>query len=269
VASAHSVAAAEEAERLAQTQRLQDEERSLSEEEASWASNPDMAPLQKLLAHREQLKQQQADFKRECKSEEQRLLQELASQEEAASNSQDSVRLQEVAQIFAEETEKAQKLRRLVGQKSRDVALLLRRIDDTPARAELMQYERRFRELYQQVASKSQETKKYFSSFNTLEEKKGFITKEVSLINSIHENFNKSLPGNRDKLVESVEGLVKNVQQNLERVEQRLASEHKEKEALQQQYDKLVEKQRKYFKLVKDFHLECQRNEELSAGQQS
>merc|ERR1712060_254862 len=98
------------------------------------------------------------------------------------------------------------------------------------------------------------------------EEKKSFICKEVSLINSIHENYNKSQSGNRDKLVASIETLVKNLQQNLERVDHRLASELREKAALQEQYDKLVEKQRKYFKLVKDFHVECQRNEELSRG---
>ena len=40
-----------------------------------------------------------------------------------------------------------------------------------------MQYERRFRELYQQVASKLEETKKFYSLFNTLEEKKGFLSK--------------------------------------------------------------------------------------------
>ena len=199
-ASAHSAAEGASAEHSVQKQRLLEEERSLSDEEASWASSPEMVPLQTLLARQEQLKQQQADFKRERARDEQGLQLERARQEEAASNSHDSSHLQEVAQLFADETHKAQKLRRLVGQKSREAALLQRRIDDMPTRAELMQYERRFRELYQQVASKSQETKKYFSSFNILEEKKSFICKEVSLINSIHENYNKSQSGNRDKV---------------------------------------------------------------------
>merc|ERR1719171_2870086 len=114
-------------------------------------------------------------------------------------------------------------MRRLLGQKGRQIASLQRQIDDIPTRAELMQYERRFRELYQQVASKSEETKKYYDSYNMLEEKKGYLTKEASLINSIHENFTKSAGGSKDKLVESVEGLVKSVQQNLEKAQARLA----------------------------------------------
>ena len=50
---------------------------------------------------------------------------------------------------------------------------------DQPNRAELVQYERRFRELYQQVASKLEETKKYFNLYNTLEERKTYLGKEV------------------------------------------------------------------------------------------
>ena len=42
-------------------------------------------------------------------------------------------------------------MKRLVGQKGRSIASLQRRLDDVPGRAELVQYERRFRELYQQV----------------------------------------------------------------------------------------------------------------------
>ena len=42
-------------------------------------------------------------------------------------------------------------MRRLVGQKGREIQLLGRQVDDVPTSAELMQYERRFRELYSQV----------------------------------------------------------------------------------------------------------------------
>ena len=42
-----------------------------------------------------------------------------------------------------------------------------------------------------QVAAKLDETKRYYALFNTLEEKKGYLSKEVSLLNSIHENFTK------------------------------------------------------------------------------
>jgi len=160
---------------------------------------------------------------------------------------------------------KANQMRRLVGSKGREIAALHRQVDDIPTSAELMQYERRVRELYQQVASKLEETRKYYSLFNTLEEKKGYLSKEVSLLNSIHENFTKAAAGNKDKIVDSVESLLKNVQQMLHKVEQRVKDAATSRDATQQRYDKLMEKQRKYYQLVKDYQAECQRNEELSS----
>ena len=41
------------------------------------------------------------------------------------------------------------------------------------------QYERRYRELYRTLAIKSEEMKKHYNSFNKLEEKKGYVLKEV------------------------------------------------------------------------------------------
>lgn len=58
---------------------------------------------------------------------------------------------------------------------------------------------------------------------------------------------------------------MKNVQQNLKKAEQRLASELGGKRALQQKHDKMVERQRKYFRLVKEFQAEGQRNEQLAS----
>ena len=49
----------------------------------------------------------------------------------------------------------------------------------------------------------------------------------------------------------------------LDKVKARLAEEVAQKEAAQLQYDKLVDKERKYFKLVKEFQLECERNEQV------
>ena len=71
--------------------------------------------------------------------------------------------------------------------------------------------------------------------------------------------------GVRAQIVDSIETLLKSVQQMLTKVEQRLAGATSSKEAVQQKYDKLVEKQRKYFQLVKDYQAECQKNEELAS----
>ena len=65
---------------------------------------------------------------------------------------------------------KYDRLRQLVAERNLTIASNMRIIDDIPTRTELIQYERRFTELYQQVAVKLGENKKYVKMYNTLEE---------------------------------------------------------------------------------------------------
>jgi len=186
--------------------------------------------------------------------------------QQASEPDEDTQKLTEIESLYESELEKSHRMKRLVGQKGRSIAALQRRLDDVPNRAELVQYERRFRELYNQVAYTLEETKKYYNLYNTLEERKLYLTKEVSIVNSIHDNFNKVAVGGRDKLVDSIEGLTKSVQQNLDKVNGRFAEEVGKREALQATYDKLVEKERKYYKLVREFQAEALQNEQLATG---
>jgi hypothetical protein len=59
--------------------------------------------------------------------------------------------------------------------------------------AELIQYERRFVELYELVSEKLIETRKYYAMYNTLEDTHRYMTNEVSLLESIAQNFPKSI----------------------------------------------------------------------------
>jgi len=239
---------------------------------AADAPQEELARLQALVGLNERMVGQKSEFKKECA----RQLAEMNAELErlnatsAAAEDDESAKLREIEELYDSEDKKASAMRRLVGQKGREMTLLSRQVDDVPTSAELMQYERRFRELYSQVASKLDETKRYYALFNTLEEKKGYLAKEVSLLNSIHENFTKATSGggSKDKIVESVEGILKSVQQTLAKVEQRLADGNGTRDAQQLTFDKLVEKQRKYFQLVADYQAECEKNARLSEQQQ-
>lgn len=233
---------------------------------AADANPEDVTKLQALVSLNEQMGVQRSEFKRQCAQQLEAMQRELTqlNEEQSVHADDEHQNLLEIERLHSVENGKANQMRRLVGQKGREIAALHRQVDDIPTSAELMQYERRFRELFQQVAGKLQETKKFYSLFNTLEEKKGYLSKEVSLLNSIHENFTKATSNNKDKIVESVETLLKSVQQMLHKVEARLSDAKTSHDAAQQRYDKLVEKQRKYYQLVKDYQLECQRNETLS-----
>ena len=55
------------------------------------------------------------------------------------------------------------------------------------------------------------------------------------------------------------------MQQTLAKVEQRLSDAKTTRESQQGKFDKLVEKQRKYFQLVADYQAEMDKNARLSA----
>ncbi|MGH0134613.1 UNVERIFIED_CONTAM: hypothetical protein FKN15_033520 [Acipenser sinensis] len=120
--------------------------------------------------------------------------------------------------------EKLQKIRLLLARRNREIAILQRKIDEVPSRAELTQYQKRFIELYGQVAATHKETKQFFTLYNTLDDKKVFLEKEME----------------------------KKKQENKMRRDQ-----------LNDEYLELLEKQRLYFKTVKDFKEECRKNEML------
>jgi len=75
--------------------------------------------------------------------------------------------------------------RGVVAAKTREMSKLARLIDEVPTRAELLQYERRFLELFDQVAEKLDETRNYFAVYNTLKKKAEFLGKEEGLIDSM------------------------------------------------------------------------------------
>ena len=57
------------------------------------------------------------------------------------------------------------------------------------SRAELVQYERRFVEVYEQIAANLEETRRYYTKYNTLTDTHKFLTKEISILNSIASKY--------------------------------------------------------------------------------
>ena len=144
------------------------------EEKAARAPAAVMAKLQALLGLNDSMTEQKGAFKGECARQLREWREELAKLRAMNEESTDAegAKLAEIERICDAEARKEEEMRRLVGTKGRQSAALQREADDVPGSAELAQYERRFRELYAQLASKHDEAKKYYARYNTLEEQK-------------------------------------------------------------------------------------------------
>jgi len=84
---------------------------------------------------------------------------------------------------------------------------------------------------------------------------KKFLQKEVSILNSIHDNYKGAMSSkaSKEQLLASLGEIVKSVQQNLEKVEQKLNNEKDTKSKSNETYTALIERERLYFKATKEF----------------
>ncbi|XP_073000042.1 uncharacterized protein [Typha latifolia] len=147
----------------------------------------------------------------------------------------------------------------------RTILSVRRQIDDVPTQPELIQYERRFSELFLQIQEKHRQTHKLYATYNTLLEIKELMLKETSLLNSINSQFNDAMTNtiSCSKLVDSMENITKGTQQKLEKVQHSLVGEQKNSIFLKEKYAAATTEQRLFSSLLKAFQEECKRNARL------
>ncbi|KAM3855411.1 coiled-coil domain-containing protein 93 isoform 2-T2 [Vipera latastei] len=222
--------------------------------------------LRALVAMNENLKGQEQEFKAHCREEMTRLQQNIENlKAEAAESGEEREPTKIINQQYKTEKEKLQKIRLLLARRNREISILQRKIDEVPSRAELTQYQKRFIELYGQVSATHKETKQFFTLYNTLDDKKVYLEKEVNLLNSVHDNFQQAMasPSARDQFLRQMEQIVEGIKQNRMKLERKKQENKMRRDQLNDEYLELLEKQRLYFKTVKEFKEECRKNEML------
>ncbi|XP_008436822.1 coiled-coil domain-containing protein 93 isoform X2 [Poecilia reticulata] len=249
-----------------QSVKLETEMKSLEEMEEQ-ADSGLMEKLRALVTMNENLKQQEQQFRTHCREEMVRLQQNIEELKSASGQDteEEQERRQLIDQQYNSDREKLQKVRLLMARRNREIAILQRKIDEVPSRAELTQYQKRFIELYSQVSATHKETKQFFTLYNTLDDKKVYLEKEVNLLNSIHDNFQQAMSSAaaRDQFLRQMEQIVEGIRQSRIKMEKKKQENKMRRDQLNDEYLELLDKQRLYFKTVKDFKEECRKNEML------
>ncbi|XP_071652289.1 LOW QUALITY PROTEIN: coiled-coil domain-containing protein 93 [Temnothorax longispinosus] len=167
--------------------------------------------LEELLSVHEGLKEQEYNFREQCKSD-LNLLRGMLQEIENGTPVEEEDRVKE----YEEQKEAITRVRLQLAKKNRIIASLTRQLDDVPGRSELTQYQRRFMELYNQVSAKHKETKQYYTLYNTLDDTKLYISKELSLLNSIQDNYNEAMASTsgKEQFLKQFETIVAGVKRN-------------------------------------------------------
>ncbi|ELK25698.1 Coiled-coil domain-containing protein 93 [Myotis davidii] len=294
-----------------------DKEQAALEKIESKADPSILQNLRALVAMNENLKSQEQEFKAHCREEMTRLQQEIENLKAARAPGGEVKTLssgepndaltpmmthnEDLDRRYNMEKEKLYKIRLLQARRNREIAILHRKIDEVPSRAELIQYQKRFIELYRQISAVHKETKQFFTLYNTLDDKKVYLEKESSALDCVigvdeeaycaaegssHENGGlerctlcgasqspeqlatlakraMASPASRDQFLRQMEQIVEGIKQSRMKMEKKKQENKMRRDQLNDQYLELLEKQRLYFKTVKEFKEEGRRNEVL------
>lgn len=234
-------------------------------------NRPVLEKLKQLVALNEAMRTHEAAFRRSCAAELARLKALIAEAEQKARAAADEGGLAEREALLSEaeskDARKREQLENALAERRCAIAAAERQLDAVPSRVEMQQYQRQFVELYEQIAAKEVETRRYFNTYNTLEDTRTFLNRETSIYSSILEGYKVAMSSKsgRANFVSEMANIAKSVGDTLAKVTGKLETEAGKKQALEQQLKELVDKERLFVKLAGKFADACSRNEKLEA----
>ncbi|CAN6456265.1 unnamed protein product [Victoria cruziana] len=170
-----------------------------------------------------------------------------------------------VERFFSSATEQRDRVQQLLASRLRKTLHLKRQVDDIPTQTELIQYERRFAELYMQIQEKLQHTRRLYDTYNALLETKELASKEISLLSSINRQFQDAVSSTsgRMKLIISLESIARGTEQKRDKLRVSLEEEQKICSGLKEKLASTTEEQYRFSSLLKSFQDEYAKNERL------
>ncbi|MFH4975627.1 hypothetical protein AB6A40_002336 [Gnathostoma spinigerum] len=218
--------------------------------------------LLKMLREHDEIKQREKKFKTDCNEEIRRMNEELSVLLENDVQTENEETLEEEVK---EAEERLASVRLEDASLNSQLALLYREVDDIPPRVEIIQYQRRIIELYNQMSSKHRETKQLYTLHNTLLDIEAYMKRELSLFNNISDIQElTSKEGYKESFMENLQEILKGVDASLDKATNRKEELQLKRDKISDDYQYLLEKERLYHKTVDDFKDECQKNEELN-----
>lgn len=224
----------------------------------------DIAMLRSLVALNESLKLQISQFKAACKQE-MADWQRLIDTEKLASEQPLDDRLETISQTHLKDLAKLRAIQSHLSSKTRAIALVRRKMDEIPSRRELQQYQKHFLELYEQMALRFTETRQYYNTFNTLQDRRNLLQRELDVLNQIQDNYATAMKSkaSKTKFAESLTAIADQVSKSFEKSVEKHKEEADRCNVLDDQHTKAIEKERAYYAAAKAFQEECANQEQL------
>ncbi|CAF3903302.1 unnamed protein product [Rotaria sp. Silwood2] len=228
--------------------------------------------VQRLVGDYEAAKKEENERRTTYKNEKNELDQEMTKLQARLQSSPDegtpeNEKMRQIEEQYQTVSDRLQTQRLVMAKKVREISALSRRIDDIPSSSELAQYRQAFFQLYNQSAVLYRQTKQNYTLYNTFTDMIDYMTKEITLIESINEGYPQAIlsSSGKDHFLKQLESIVESVNQSRTKIERRQQEEKSKRDALNIQLAQLIDKARQYAKVLKDFQEAIRENEYLTS----
>lgn len=230
--------------------------------------DPNFGKLSSLFAAEDHLRREHQAFLDNCERILENFRSEISRREAIRvedTDSQSARSLASAQEKYANVLKKHSRLRRRCALRNREADQLRRKLDDVPSRQELLQYRRRFVELYEQLGAQLDELRRHNTVYNMLSEKRHLLEKEDSLLESISSQFSDSVKSqnSRKAFVSRCKTLLSGLEESLAEQRETCDSKRHGKDQAASMRTDLLNEQRKYLKVLKDFQKECDKFDRL------
>jgi len=154
-------------------------------------SEEKIAQLEEKFKTKEEIKQNMAKFKKDCLEEKKvydTQLKNLEKKSERLNDSENEQIFGEIDKNYQEEVDNLIVTKKDLFEQNKIINLLSRKIQVFPSKLELIQYQKRFQELYEQINKISEKSRNLLNEINSREEIKKLLTQKV-INNYLSVNF--------------------------------------------------------------------------------
>jgi hypothetical protein len=235
-------------------------ERSVYEQRADnmWTS------IHRLVETNETLKALERDFKKNCRKELENLTATISALDVEIKQLQEKIT--EILRAKARAETRLFRARVTTAGISREQASEARLDEESPLARELVQYERRFGELYEQMTLKSDEHRRHLATFNYLAAQVKYIEEHLSLLASVKEGFRaaKNNVSSAKEFASQLPPIVMEFKKGVIRSKGKLQEACSKLDEAGTELTMLSSKQRSYYKAVRELQESFQEFEALS-----
>lgn len=212
------------------------------------------------IKHREELKLAITKFKKECLEEKKAYDNQLASYEkkiQKMNDSENSSVFEEIDRNYQNEYEKLLIKKKDLFEQNKIINLLTRKIQVFPSKLELLQYQKRFAELYDGMNNVSEVSRRIMNDINSKEEVLSLLDQKLEMFISLRDAY-KSSKSKKEKEIykQNLDSITLSLTESLKKNVDRLKSLSKTVEDQSQKLNELQLYENKYMKLIKEYNKE-------------